>query len=250
MINNILKAYIKTSIILKLAKLNDDQYMQIYKNPYLKQKLDDKDLLNLFYQALPEETEKEIQEFYIMYEKEQQIKKTKIEDPEIIKFIELNKNKYFDKKILVGFDSYIRKREEMTGSLVSEVEFYLNRRVTEIIYDYIDTPNANINIIKKFIEEYNNLLNYNGSDEEELQNIYSRFFNVIYNISAYIYTAKEIYNINFNKTKKALELRQSNIFDFVLQNQQTVPVKHKKEQDITPEKTSVKIDYTDEATKK
>ena len=56
----ILQSYIDVAFLLKLAKLNDAQYQLIYNDRNLKQKLYDKNLLDLYYMSKPLMSEQEI----------------------------------------------------------------------------------------------------------------------------------------------------------------------------------------------
>jgi len=246
----ILNAYIKSSFLLKLAKLNDAQFLQIYKSPKLKAKLEQVGLLDDFYKILPEETEKSIKEFYDIYKTEDEnVRPKQIKDQTILDFLKEFGDQYLDNKINKFIPRYgLIIRRESAGDVLSTMTEYSVRKIKEFILDYMQTPNATTNIVNNFINRYKRYLKEQEPKAKSFLKI--KTCDILYNMSAYINVSKELYDINYEKTKKALELRESDIFDFVLQGEQTPRIKQKEEQEIIPEKPSVKTDYTDEATKK
>lgn len=248
----ILNSYIKASILLKLAKLSDSQYAQIYKNTKLKNILSNNNLLDLFYNALPEQTENSIRESFEMYKKQKEnIIPKDINDPIILNFLKKFGEEYLFPQITSFFPKYISKRKESSSDIIFVMEKYGNTKIKDIIYDYIQSPNVTLNIIYEFIEFYEVFMLLNNTNSKHIDKLKTKICDMLYNISAYTHVSQEVYDINYDKTKKALELRESDIFDFVLQEEQSpVLSKHKKEQEIIPEKPSVKIDYADESTTK
>jgi len=245
----ILQSYLTTAYLLKLAKLNDEQYLQVFKAPKLKKKLEDADLLNEFYQALPEQSEADLNGIIQIYKKErEQVKQKEVKNQQILNFLNKYGDKYFENKLVRYFPIYLQRQEEYTEAVIFNVESYFIRKIKDVIYDYIQTPNMAEFALKEFISAYENFISLPDKNNMELA------CKMLYILVSYIYAAEDTYDINFQKYEKALNLRNSDKFDFVVNEMANQSIKRndgiQSTEEGMPTKPDIKIDYSDEATTK
>ena len=219
----ILQSYIDVAFLLKLAKLNDAQYQLIYNDRNLKQKLYDKNLLDLYYMSKPLMSEQEIDAQLAQDNKDKNAQEIIAENLQIKTFVAKYGNQFLDDRFREGIEKFISQlldKSYAVGNIeeiASGVKSYSsNIKLKDFIFDYIASKNSSLKILNDFVTNYMDIMNLNiiNKQDPKLQKVVSNFYTMV----NFILTSEDVSDViktNFDDAKK---IRQSDIFDFVLEN--------------------------------
>ena len=219
----------------KFAKLTNDQYKNILRNPVLKNKIQEADLENDFNNSMPNFTEQEIednlQQLLDSNNSTIQKKLSKLDPNNKIKsFLQKYGNEPIN--IPLKFFTSIENNSinEIFENTYSLIVNYNKGSIKNFIEDYCFSPNASINKLFKFIDYYLLVKESNLNDPIEQNKIkiikLTKLFTTLVNE---ITTQEALHNSLESNFEIAKKIRQSDIFDNIYNNfiqspQQSVPI--------------------------
>ena len=238
----ILQSYIDVFFLLKLAKLNDSQYKMIYNDRSLMQKLEDNNLLDLFYMSKPLISENEInEELNLNKRKEANVQQIIDTNPIIKNFIDIYGEQFLDDRFVKGINRYyaylVSKNYDIDNAeqIASGIENYTSSfKIKRFVYDYLDAKNSDIQFMLDFINKYIEIINLKNIAAGTLK--MHKVCSLFYTMVNFILTSSEVYDTITEGFEDASKIRQSDTFDFILENYQKPQkiVQPQEIKDITP----------------
>ena len=225
MFQNILNHYITASFYLnlcKVAKLPPEEFKKILRNPYLMYQLDQDGLLDDFMKTMPDMEEQDL-ESMIDVTKENKTERGKL-PPEkqaiVDEFLKEHGDDFLDELLLTFIDKeqykLIGKDVNLTDSDIRALEDYKNHKLKDFVIDFLEKVDDKSTELLAFISDYKEAVSQ--TDE---------------NIKMYCYeklAAKIVYMIKFiaaksdidenDKYTDAKNLRDSDMFDYILSQEE------------------------------
>ena len=213
----IIKNYLQAALLIKLAKLTDEQYAKTIRNTRLMMRLDEADLLNDFYKAMPLVKEEDILSRLQNIDKQKTLKEVYEQidkDKRLRTFLDMHGNDKLDEQILSSFnEDYLGKDHRFTVLNNDNVDiinkYCSNKKISDLIIDYLSIANSRTSPIKDFITHY---VSFIRNKRFMIKQVVSD----IINITNYILSSESVQtsiDVNFIQ---AARLREGDQFDFIL----------------------------------
>ena len=242
-----------TDLLMKFSKLTDQQYNQILKDSNKIKQLEQVNLLDSYYRSRPDKTEKELMD-QINFQKsiKKEPSKISINNPKVLNFISVFGNMNLPREILfriakavIPADEVIYSESISENRLVRFVNILSDFKIKDIIdsyYKFVKYSDKNIIDFIDYLEELEDLnykkekaeinnQSFSKEDQNSINELTKKVSKILYVILNQI---NEISNIKIEqpledvvlkKLEESLKLKQSDMFDFVFENNSNYPEK-------------------------
>lgn len=227
-------------LLKKFSKLTDEQYKAILRDSNKISLLDKANLLDEFYKARPDKTEKDLLD-QLAFQKtiQTELPKFTINDPKVLNFLKEYGRQSIPRDILFRIGKMSIRAESLDNDNLREfMDNLSNYNLTDILEMYYQRVKYSNENVLTFIDDFQELdelqdkkeqaertmqvLPYQDEDRISLLNmkISQNLFIILDQISEISPTKGDlpIEDIVWKKLQESLALRKSNIFDFVFEN--------------------------------